>query len=118
MLLPKGTPEVKGRAVSIFLKAQPIGLPDGQEWHVCARLQLSMASVQDASVAVRKHTQHRYEASEPDWGFTQFVTPRCLTRGDSSTGNKPLVSDNAVNVQVKLQIIKDPTGMLWHNFVK
>lgn len=32
--------------------------------------------------------------------------------------NRPLVENNAVNVTAYLRLLKDPTGVLWHNFIK
>ena len=31
---------------------------------------------------------------------------------------RPMVENDAVNISAYLRIYKDPTGVLWHNFVK
>jgi len=115
-MLPLGTDEVRNRAVSLFLQAAPLSAE--QDWHICARLMLVMRNPQHDSCMVAKTAHHRYQASESDWGFTSFVTPRQLTRGDLATENHALLEDDQLVVAARIQVIKDPTGMLWHNFIK
>ncbi|RIB11630.1 hypothetical protein C2G38_2042515 [Gigaspora rosea] len=60
---------------------------------------------------------HRFTAEEPEWGFTRFYT---LHKLFSSSENhiRPLIENNACNITVFVRIIKDPTGVLWHDFKK
>lgn len=116
MLYPLGTEEVRNRAVSAYIKAAPLNASD--DWHACARIIISIRNAKDESIVVTKDSQHRFEPTEPDWGFNQFTTPRCLIKGDSTTGHKALLSDDKLVVVGRVQVIKDPTGMLWHSFVK
>lgn len=114
--MPMGTEEVRNRALSLFIKAAPAAPSD--DWHVCARIVLCIRNAHDESVAVGKDSQHRFEPTEADWGFNQFTTPKCLAKGDTSTGHKPLLSNNRLVVVGRVQVIKDPIGNLWHTFVK
>lgn len=116
MLMPMGVEEVRNRAVSVYIKAS--SLTPSDDWHVCARIILSLRNADDESVVVSKNSQHRFEPTEPDWGFNQFTTPKCLLKGDNSTGHKALLSDDKLVVVGRVQVIKDPTGMLWHTFIK
>ena len=51
-----------------------------------------------------------------DWGFTRFYDKEDL--GLVSTANKgPFLVNNEIVISVYLRIIKDETGVLWHNFV-
>lgn len=61
---------------------------------------------------------HRFNAEEGDWGFTRFAELRKLFAPTWEDRSRPLVENNAVNVTAYLRILKDPTGVLWHNFVK
>lgn len=114
--MPMGSDEVRNRAVSLYIKAVPVMPSD--DWHVCARIILSIRNATDESVVVTKESQHRFEPTEPDWGFNQFTTPKCLVKGDTSTGHKALLSDDKLVIVGRVQVIKDPTGMLWHTFIK
>ncbi|CAO3632410.1 unnamed protein product [Cunninghamella blakesleeana] len=48
--------------------------------------------------------------NESDWGFTRFVDLRQLV------GDKGCLENDAIRITTIIKIIKDPTGVLWHNF--
>ena len=60
---------------------------------------------------------HRFTMEEGDWGFTRFVE---LRRSFSVVdGNKrPMIEDGSANITAYIRVYKDPTGVLWHNFLK
>ncbi len=65
------------------------------------------------------HTaHHRFTADEGDWGFTRFAELRRLFSNSWDDRGRPMVEDNAANVTAYLRVLKDPTGVLWHNFIK
>lgn len=60
---------------------------------------------------------HRFTTDEGDWGFTHFGELRKIfhiTEGKE----RPLVENDAANVTAYVRVYNDPTGVLWHNFVK
>lgn len=57
-------------------------------------------------------------ADEGDWGFTRFAELRKLFAPTWEDRDRPLVDNNAANVTAYLRILKDPTGVLWHSFIK
>ena len=60
---------------------------------------------------------HRFIAEECDWGFTRFSELRKLfSVQDGHT--RPTIEDDAADVSVFVRVLEDPTGVLWHNFVK
>ena len=61
---------------------------------------------------------HRFNAEESDWGFTRFAEIRKLFASQWEDRGRPMVEDDAVNVTAYVRVYKDPTGVLWHNFVK
>lgn len=78
----------------------------------------------EANVAFRLLTEpsfadahHRFIAEECDWGFTRFSELRKLfSVQDGHT--RPTIEDDAADVSVFVRVLEDPTGVLWHNFVK
>ncbi|CAO3634585.1 unnamed protein product [Cunninghamella echinulata] len=54
--------------------------------------------------------QHRFCADESDWGFTRFIDHRTLA------SEKGCLEDNSLRITTIIKVIKDPTGVLWHNF--
>jgi len=61
---------------------------------------------------------HRFNADESDWGFTRFAEIRKLFAPHWEDKGRPLVENDAVKVSAYVRIYKDPTGVLWHNFIK
>ena len=60
---------------------------------------------------------HRFIAEERDWGFTRFSELRKLfTTQEGHT--RPTIEDETADVSVFVRVLEDPTGVLWHNFVK
>lgn len=54
--------------------------------------------------------------SDTDWGFTQFYElQRLFPR--RSDGNGPILP-GTVNITAYVRVVKDPTGVLWHNLIK
>lgn len=59
---------------------------------------------------------HRFIAEECDWGFTRFHDLRKLFTGID--GRRPIIENDESEITVFVRVLKDPTGVLWHNFVK
>ncbi|KAK2746921.1 hypothetical protein FQN55_005407 [Onygenales sp. PD_40] len=58
---------------------------------------------------------HRFYDEEADWGFTKFRELRKLL---GQLGDTPsLLGNEEVNVTAYVRVIKDPTGVLWHNML-
>lgn len=52
---------------------------------------------------------HRFCGEEVDWGFTRYYPLKSLNS---------LLENNQINVSIFLRIVKDETGVLWHNLIK
>jgi hypothetical protein len=60
---------------------------------------------------------HRFTAEESDWGFTRFYDLRKLfTPCENRT--RALIENDSTNITAFVRVLKDPTGVLWHNFIK
>lgn len=60
---------------------------------------------------------HRFIAEECDWGFTRFSELRKLFSIQDGH-SRPTIEDESADVSVFVRVLEDPTGVLWHNFVK
>jgi ubiquitin carboxyl-terminal hydrolase 7 len=60
--------------------------------------------------------QHRFTPEESDWGFTRFAEQRKLFSVAWGERERPLVI-NGANMTAYVRIVKDETGVLWHNFI-
>ncbi|KZF20341.1 ubiquitin thiolesterase [Xylona heveae TC161] len=88
-----------------------------EDWYACAQFALVLWNENDPSIYVHHTANHRFTAEEGDWGFTRFAELRKMFAAQWEDHDRPLVEDNAVNCTVYVRIVKDPTGVLWHNFI-
>jgi ubiquitin carboxyl-terminal hydrolase 7 len=54
---------------------------------------------------------------ECDWGFTRFSELRKLFNVQEGQ-SRPTIENEVAEVTVFVRVLEDPTGVLWHNFVK
>ncbi|KAJ2387451.1 ubiquitin-specific protease ubp15, partial [Coemansia sp. RSA 2559] len=74
-----------------------------------------MSNIDKPEVFKTSPSRHRFSREESDWGFTRFIDIRALvTPPDDET--PPLVENGRVRISAFVRIIKDPLGVLWHNF--
>ncbi|POG66834.1 ubiquitin carboxyl-terminal hydrolase 5 [Rhizophagus irregularis DAOM 181602=DAOM 197198] len=100
--------------VSIYLDfVDPKGAPAG--WHSCVQFALVLWNPEDPTQYIYHHAHHRFTAEESDWGFTRFYDLRkLLTPCENRT--LALIENDSTNITVFVRVLKDPTGVLWHNF--
>ena len=60
---------------------------------------------------------HRFIAEECDWGFTRFSELRKLFNVQEGH-SRPTIEEDSADITVYVRVLEDPTGVLWHNFVK
>ena len=120
--------------MSVYLDyAEPKKAPEG--WHACAQFALVISNVYDPTIyAVSRESprmwfqkvliarvfpdaQHRFVAKECDWGFTRFSELKKLLTVQEGNA-RPTIEDESADITVYVRVLEDPTGVLWHNFVK
>ncbi|PRT54580.1 Ubiquitin carboxyl-terminal hydrolase 21 [Wickerhamiella sorbophila] len=90
-------------------------LPAASRWHVCCQFALAVWNPQHPDAYICQMAHHRYNPRTMDWGYSHMCEVRsALTRG---TRPAALIEKNKVNITAFLRTIKDPTGILWHDFV-
>lgn len=125
--------------VSVYLDyADPKRAPEG--WHACAQFALVISNPHDPTIYTVSRAyysfshalwwrcphltsflitdaHHRFIAEECDWGFTRFSELRKLFSTQEGY-SRPTIEDETADVSVFVRVLEDPTGVLWHNFVK
>jgi ubiquitin carboxyl-terminal hydrolase 7 len=120
--------------VSVYLDyANPKGATEG--WHACAQFALVISNIHEPTVATVSRTyapgslfymglgsaapdaHHRFIAEECDWGFTRFSELRKLCNVQEGH-SRPTIENDSADISVFVRVLEDPTGVLWHNFVK
>lgn len=78
----------------------------------------SQANAEPVSVfSLSQPAYHRFNSEENDWGFGQFVTAEQIKNGSFERGYGPLcASDGSIKLIAKIRVLRDTTGVLWHNF--
>lgn len=71
----------------------------------------------DDDLGVPAEAHHRFTNEEQDWGFTRFVELRKLF-SVSEGRSKPIIENDETVITAFVRVLKDPTGVLWHNFHK
>lgn len=89
-----------------------------EDWYACVQFCLILWNKNDPTMHVTHHATHRFTAEEGDWGFTRFAELRKLFAGQWEKKGRPMIENDSANVTAYVRVLKDPTGVLWHNFVK
>ncbi|RIA93959.1 ubiquitin carboxyl-terminal hydrolase 5 [Glomus cerebriforme] len=101
--------------VSIYLDfVDPKSAPTG--WHSCVQFALVLWNPEDPTHYIVHHAHHRFTAEESDWGFTRFYDLRKLF-SPCEGRTRPLIENDSTNITAFVRVLKDPTGVLWHNFI-
>jgi len=88
-----------------------------EDWYACVEFMLVLWNPKDPTIFTTHTAHHRFTADEGDWGFTRFAELRKLFSNSWEDRGRPMVEDNAANVTAYIRVLKDPTGVLWHNFI-
>ena len=86
------------------------------DWYACVQFALVLWNPLDPTVYKIHTANHRFNGKEADWGFTRFVELRKAFHSPWENHDRPLVENDEANLTAYVRIIKDPTGVLWHNF--
>lgn len=87
------------------------------KWYACAQFMLVLSNPNDPSIYVHHEANHRFTADEGDWGFTRFAEKTRIFASKFDGADRPLVENDCARVTAYVRVLKDPTGVLWHNFV-
>lgn len=62
--------------------------------------------------------KHRFHTAEKDWGFTRFSQLKNLFGAPVGDADSLLPETGEANITAYVRVYKDPTGVLWENFLK
>ncbi|KAJ1970583.1 ubiquitin-specific protease ubp15, partial [Dimargaris xerosporica] len=99
--------------ISMYLEC--VHSKEEKDWVVCAQFVLAISNPNDPTVYYLNQAHHRFTSDEADWGFTRFLDLRSAT--EAGPGAKhPIMEGDSCVATAYIQVVKDPTGILWHNF--
>ncbi|KAI9357685.1 ubiquitin carboxyl-terminal hydrolase 5 [Zopfochytrium polystomum] len=103
--------------VSVFMESlEAANAPKTSNWHACVHFAIAIANPEDESIYRHSVANHRYNPTETDWGFSALVKFAQLF-GTPENQSRPLLENDQTTFVAVMRIYKDPTGVLWHNFV-
>lgn len=120
MIFPKGNNQ-QG-VISAFLENVEAPMKKGQRWHLCVQFLIGVTNKEQDIYQRNSCATHRYTPNETDWGFNVLVklsdiqTPAPPTQSPSLPARAILENDSLAIVAC-VRVLKDPTGVLWHNFI-
>ncbi|KAH7135460.1 hypothetical protein B0J11DRAFT_160024 [Dendryphion nanum] len=88
-----------------------------EDWYACVQFMLVLWNPNDPTMFTTHSATHRFTADEGDWGFTRFAELRRLFSSAWDDRGRPMVENNCANMTAYIRVLKDPTGVLWHNFI-
>ncbi|SPN97218.1 probable ubiquitin-specific processing protease 21 [Cephalotrichum gorgonifer] len=100
---------------SIYLE-HGYGTATPKDFSCCVQFGLVLWNPNDPSLYCYHHAHHRFTKDEGDWGFTRFLELRKMFNVAWDKSSRPLIENEAANITVFARIVKDETGVLWHNF--
>ncbi|KAA1104399.1 Ubiquitin carboxyl-terminal hydrolase 7 [Puccinia graminis f. sp. tritici] len=101
--------------VSIYLNCKgPKQL--AKNWHVCAQFIFAISNPNDGTCYLQHGGKARFSDSNQSWGFSNFAELDKLLGPDGSRV-KPIIENHEAVVTAFVQVFKDETGFLWHDFV-
>lgn len=101
---------------SAYIEALP---PENspEDWSICAQFALAMWNPTNPTKFRALTATHRFYPGETDWGFTQFIPIRQSYLRSAHTNDAQIAKGgNETNITAYVKVVKDPTGVLWHNF--
>lgn len=104
-------------SVSFYLEQGFGDEKPAEDWYACAQFMLVLHNSNDPSIYIHHEANHRFTADEGDWGFTRFADKNRIFATKFDGHDRPLIENDGAKMTAYVRVLKDPTGVLWHNFV-
>lgn len=118
LIFPTGN---HSRGLSIYLAPHPSTVSQleskNDDWYVCAQFAIVFSKPgDDRKVQLANKASHRFTSTEKDWGFSSFIELEYLKHFSRSRPSG-FLNQGKLNITAFIRTVKDPTGVLWHNFL-
>jgi ubiquitin carboxyl-terminal hydrolase 7 len=91
-------------------------VPEG--FAACVQFALVLSNPNEPTIYHEQSAKHRFQVDEGDWGFTRFVELRKVFSAPYTKEGRHLLEEGTGTLTAFVRVVKDPTGVLWHNFQK
>lgn len=110
LMFPKGNNQTDFASIYLDLTNAKANNPDE---YACAQFAICLSKPSDPSKYYLQTAYHRFTSDESDWGFTRFVP----IDGSAEKSLEAFLEDDSVRITTIIRVMRDVTGILWHNFV-
>lgn len=113
LLFPKGNSQHE--MISVYLEVVMDTKSENykKDWSVCGQFAVVISSPDNPKHFFANNAHHRFCGEEIDWGFTRYHEIKTLR-----SGKEPYLNEkNEITISIFLRIVKDETGVLWHNLI-
>lgn len=123
LLFPQGN---HNKGVAVYLEPHPEEkldettgemVPVDPDWYCCAQFAIGISRPGNGdTINLINKSHHRFNALDTDWGFANLID---LNNLKHPSKGRPLsfLNEGTLNITAYVRILKDPTGVLWHNFL-
>lgn len=123
LLFPQGN---QNRSLAVYLEPhaeERLNTETGEselvnpDWFCCAQFAIVLSRPdEDDKVHLINTSHHRFNSVDTDWGFANFIDLAYL-KYPAKGRVSGILNKGRLNVTAYVRIVKDPTGVLWHNFI-
>ncbi|KAI8373084.1 cysteine proteinase [Radiomyces spectabilis] len=113
LLFPRGNNQADCTSIYLEFSEAKSGSP---KIYSCAQFVICVSPPSNPTQYISHAAQHRFDADESDWGFTRFIDVNQLCNADAG-GRPPFLENDSLRITAIIRVLKDSTGVLWHNFV-
>jgi len=89
--------------------------PLDPNWYCCAQFTLILSNPNNSKNCVLNTSHQRFNKDATDWGFSNFTELKNLYQPRKD--HAPLIWEDRLHITAFVKVLKDPTGVLWHNFI-
>ncbi|CAO3608807.1 unnamed protein product [Mucor hiemalis] len=113
LLFPKGNSQHEMISVYLEVVMDTKSEDYKKDWSVCGQFAVVISNPDNPKHFFANNAQHRFCGEEIDWGFTRYHDIKTL-----NSGKEPYLNEkNEITISIFLRIVKDETGVLWHNLI-
>ncbi|KAA1069421.1 Ubiquitin carboxyl-terminal hydrolase 7, variant 2 [Puccinia graminis f. sp. tritici] len=102
-------------AIGIFLQCSDPRQPEG--WHVCTEFAFAISNPKDGTCYIgTSRSTKRFTNYGEGWGPPHIIELEKLCNPNGSC-LKPIIENDVTMITAFVRVLKDETGLLWHDFV-
>ncbi|KAI9265155.1 hypothetical protein BDA99DRAFT_559227 [Phascolomyces articulosus] len=110
LLFPRGNNQKE--YVSIYVKL--VDIEKDPDAYACAQFAIFLSRPSEPTNYQCQAAQHRFTQYASDWGFASMIP---IDRLNFDSQQLPVLENNCIRISTVVQVIKDETGVLWHDFI-